>query len=243
MKIKYSKRGIVIFLVGVILAGCSGSPSVLEPYGRDATRTASLTWLMFAIAGIVVIIISILLWISYRRSYEDRSNVDLYANDRTSLRNVVLGGGFAPIVILLTVMGLGIGIENGAGNPNNKGNLNVEVIGHQWWWEVHYTEQDFDTANEIHIPVGQPVTMHVTTADVIHSFWVPELHGKLDLIPGQTNTFTLEADKVGIYRGQCAEFCGAQHAHMAFLVIAQSSADFEAWLKGTKSTRCRTESR
>ena len=91
--------------------------------------------------------------------------------------------------------------------------------------------QNFYTANEIHIPAGQTVTLHVTTADVIHSFWVPELHGKIDLIPGQTNTVTIEADKVGTYRGQCAEFCGAQHAHMAFFVIAQSAEDFNAWLK------------
>jgi cytochrome c oxidase subunit 2 len=227
-------RTIVMFLMGVLLAGCAGSPSVLDPHGPEAARVASLTWLMFAIAGIVLIIISFLLWMSYRRSGEDHSGVDLYANDRTSLRNVVLGGGLAPFVILLIVMGFGIGIENAADNPSvngkSAGTMDIQVIGHQWWWEVHYTNEDFDTANEIHIPVGQPVTLHVTTADVIHSFWVPELHGKIDLIPGQTNTFTLQADKAGTYRGQCAEFCGAQHAHMAFLVIAESSADFQAWL-------------
>jgi cytochrome c oxidase subunit 2 len=131
-------------------------------------------------------------------------------------------------------MGLGIGVENAAATAdlggNAEANLDIEIIGHQWWWEVHYTNQDFDTANEIHIPVGQTVTLHVTTADVIHSFWVPELHGKMDLIPGQTNTFTIQADQAGVYRGQCAEFCGAQHAHMAFLVIAESAEDFQTWL-------------
>jgi cytochrome c oxidase subunit 2 len=108
--------------------------------------------------------------------------------------------------------------------------VDIEVIGHQWWWEIHYSNQNFDTANEIHIPVGQPVTVHVTSADVVHSFWVPELHGKIDLIPGQTNTISLEADQAGVYRGQCAEFCGAQHAHMAILVIAEPAGQFSAWL-------------
>jgi len=234
MKIGYSKRSAVVFIISITLAGCTGSPSVLDPHGTDAARIASLTWLMFAIAGIVLIIISALLWTAYQRSRQDRSDVDLYASDRTSLRNVVLGGGLAPIVILLIVMGLGIGVENAAATAdlggNAEANLDIEIIGHQWWWEVHYTNQDFDTANEIHIPVGQTVTLHVTTADVIHSFWVPELHGKMDLIPGQTNTFTIQADQAGVYRGQCAEFCGAQHAHMAFLVIAESAEDFQTWL-------------
>jgi hypothetical protein len=152
MKIRYSKRGAVVFLIGIMLAGCVGSPSVLEPHGMDAARIASLTWLMFAIAGIVLIIISALLWMAYQRSRQDRSDVDLYAGDRTSLRNVMLGGGLAPFVILLIVMGLGIGVENAAATANLGGNaeanLDIEIIGHQWWWEVHYTNQDFDTANK-----------------------------------------------------------------------------------------------
>lgn len=233
MKIRCRKRNIAIFLTGTLLAGCANSPSVLEPYGPDSARTAYMTWGMFAVAGIVVIVVSILLWMAFQRSRQDRSEANLYANDRTSLRNVVLGGGFAPLIVLLIMMGLGIGIENSINTLGKNGadNLEIEIIGHQWWWEVRYTNQVFDTANEIHIPAGQPVTLHVTTADVIHSFWVPELHGKIDLIPGQTNTFTLQADKVGTYRGQCAEFCGTQHAHMAFLVIADSPEDFAAWLK------------
>lgn len=238
MHVKVRKQVILLFVIGMVLTGCAGSPSVLEPHGADAIRTASLTWLMFAIAGIVLLVISALLWISYRRSGTERSDRELYANDRRSLRGVLIGGGVVPIVVLMIVMGLGIGVENASdkihANPANP--IDIEVIGHQWWWEVHYTNQKFDTANEIHIPAGQPVTMHVTTADVIHSFWVPELHGKMDLIPGQTNTFTLEADQPGTYRGQCAEFCGVQHAHMAFLVIAQKPEDFQSWLKGETAT-------
>ena len=227
--------GLILFL-GV--TGCAGAPSVLAPYGADASSTASLAWLMFAIAGIVLLVISALLWISYRRSGIPKKNKDLYSNDRTYLRNVIFGGGIAPIIVLLIVMGLGIRVENISTARRNKSDtgINIEVIGHQWWWEVRYSNQNFATANEIHIPVGQPVTVHVTSADVIHSFWVPQLHGKIDLIPGQTNTITLETDQAGVYRGQCAEFCGVQHAHMAFLVIAQKPEDFQAWLAGENKT-------
>jgi cytochrome c oxidase subunit 2 len=107
--------------------------------------------------------------------------------------------------------------------------LVIEVIGHQWWWEVNYPDQGFVTANEIHIPVGEPVQVQLIAADVIHSFWVPELHGKLDLVPGQTNTLWLEADTVGEYRGLCAEFCGIQHAKMLFVVVAEPREEFDAW--------------
>ena len=190
---------------------------------------------MFAIGGFVMLMVTALLWIIYLRSRNnDGQEKDYYSHDRTYLRNVAFGGGLAPIIILLIVMGLGIRIENISSirRIKSEAGVDIEVIGHQWWWEVRYSNQNFTTANEIHIPIGQPVTLHVTSADVIHSFWVPELHGKIDMIPGQTNTITLQADQVGTYRGQCAEFCGAQHAHMGFLIIAQSAADFNIWLKG-----------
>jgi cytochrome c oxidase subunit II len=110
------------------------------------------------------------------------------------------------------------------------GEVVIEVIGHQWWWEVRYPHEGIVTANEIHIPAGQPVTLRLTSDDVIHSFWVPELHGKLDLNPQQTNTLILQADQPGAYRGQCAEFCGIQHAKMALLVVAQEPAAYAEWV-------------
>ena len=109
----------------------------------------------------------------------------------------------------------------------------VEVVGHQWWWEVKYLDRDgapdFTTANEIHIPVGRPVRLELTSGDVIHSFWVPNLNGKRDLVPGRRTTLTIQADAPGKFRGQCAEFCGHAHAQMALWVIAQPRAEFEAW--------------
>jgi len=108
--------------------------------------------------------------------------------------------------------------------------LTVQVIGHQWWWEVRYPDSGAVTANEIHIPVRTPVRLEVRSADVIHSFWVPQLNRKIDTEPGKTNVIELDADRVGRYRGQCAEFCGLQHAHMGIYVFADSRAAFDGWL-------------
>jgi cytochrome c oxidase subunit 2 len=109
----------------------------------------------------------------------------------------------------------------------------IRVVGHQWWWEIEYGAQTpdrlFTTANEVHVPVGKPVTLTLETRDVIHSFWVPSLNGKMDLINNQENTLHFTAERAGMYRGQCAEFCGLQHAHMAALVIAAAAPEYEAW--------------
>jgi cytochrome c oxidase subunit 2 len=116
--------------------------------------------------------------------------------------------------------------------------LAIEVTAHQWWWDVRYDDPQpariFNTANEIHVPVGRPVIVTLKSADVIHSFWVPNLHGKKDLIPGRTATIQFRADQPGTYRGQCAEFCGLQHALMAFLVVASPAAEFEAWAESQR---------
>ena len=117
----------------------------------------------------------------------------------------------------------------------------IKITGHQWWWEVEYTDEaqpsnNITTANEIHIPVGQPVKLVMKSNDVIHSFWVPNLNGKKDLVPGFETTMWLNAEKPGIYEGQCAEFCGAQHAHMRFAVIADAPEDFNNWLAAARQS-------
>ncbi|MDQ3819375.1 MAG: cytochrome c oxidase subunit II, partial [Acidobacteriota bacterium] len=121
----------------------------------------------------------------------------------------------------------------------NKGVVTIEVTGHQWWWEVRYMDPNpskiFTTANEIHIPVGQPVTLKLHSTDVIHSFWVPNLNGKKDLIPGKDSTIWLQADQPGVYRGQCAEYCGLQHAHMALFVFAEPVDKFNTWLDSQRA--------
>jgi cytochrome c oxidase subunit II len=144
---------------------------------------------------------------------------------------IVYGGAVIPAIVLFvlflaTVETLG----PTAAAKGTTGDLRIEVTGRQWFWDVDYPAQDVRTANELHIPVGEAVSVGLRTDDVIHSFWVPELNRKVDMIPGQTNHVVLEADRAGVFRGQCAEFCGLQHAHMAFFVVAQPRAEFDAWL-------------
>jgi cytochrome c oxidase subunit 2 len=118
--------------------------------------------------------------------------------------------------------------------------LRIDVVGHQWWWEIQYPDigdpqNIVETANEIHVPVGRAVLIKMTSDDVIHSFWAPNLDGKKDLIPGHETRTWFRADSAGVYRGQCAEFCGHQHANMAFFIVAESRPDFERWLTSQKS--------
>jgi cytochrome c oxidase subunit 2 len=122
--------------------------------------------------------------------------------------------------------------------------VNIELVGHQWWWEARYRDADpsreFSTANELHIPVGRPVVLTLRSNDVIHSLWIPNLQGKKDLIPGRTATLRLRADRAGSYRGQCAEFCGLEHAMMALLVEAEPNANYEAWAARQRQPAART---
>jgi cytochrome c oxidase subunit 2 len=116
--------------------------------------------------------------------------------------------------------------------------LVIQITGQQWWWSIEYLDeapsQHFTTANELHIPVGRPIVLNLRSPDVIHSFWVPNLHGKMDLIPGRLNVTWLRADVPGIYRGQCAEFCGTQHAHMGLVVVAESAEDYQRWAEAQR---------
>lgn len=160
--------------------------------------------------------------------------LDTAESDRRSVRWVVIGGVAVSGVILIgtlifTLYTLGV-LENRDEPPQ----LTIEVTGWQWWWEIHYFDAEgkylFETANEIHIPVGERVRVRLRAGDVIHSFWVPQLAGKLDMIPGRVNEFWIEADDPGIYRGQCAEYCAGPHALMAFPLVAESEAEFRAWV-------------
>jgi cytochrome c oxidase subunit 2 len=125
------------------------------------------------------------------------------------------------------------GASDSASQSERSGEIHIEVTGEQWWWQVRYRSpnptEDFETANEIHIPVGRPIRVNLVSRDVIHSFWIPQLHPKMDLIPGGVNSVVLQAEAPGEYRGECAEFCGRQHANMAFVVLAETEEQFEEW--------------
>jgi cytochrome c oxidase subunit 2 len=145
----------------------------------------------------------------------------------------VVGGVAVPLAILVVLFVLTLSTLPSVSAPGRgDGDLVVEVVGRQYWWEVGYPDHGLVTANEIHIPTGTPVELRVRTADVIHSFWVPRLNRKIDMIPGRTNRILVRAEEPGVYRGQCAEFCGLAHAQMAFLVVAEAPSVFEAWLAG-----------
>jgi cytochrome c oxidase subunit 2 len=157
-------------------------------------------------------------------------DIETQPEPRTGTRVVVLAGIVAPALILAIVYVSTLWTMRVLATPAIADGLTIHVIGRLWWWEVQYPEQQFATANEIHIPVNQPVRFVLSSPNVIHSFWVPELQGKMDLVPGQVNTLWLEANEPGIYWGECAEFCGVQHAKMHLLVVAEPLEDYEAWI-------------
>jgi cytochrome c oxidase subunit 2 len=140
---------------------------------------------------------------------------------------VIAGGIVLPVVVLVPLLILSL--ESSAELKQPQEAMTIRVVGKMWWWEVSYPEQGIITANEIHIPAGEKVRLELESTDVVHSLWVPNLNGKRDLIPGITNEFWLQADEPGVYRGQCAEYCGLQHANMVLYVVAHSPAEFREW--------------
>ncbi|HEX2032191.1 MAG TPA: cytochrome c oxidase subunit II, partial [Actinomycetota bacterium] len=144
---------------------------------------------------------------------------------------LVLGGGaVVPFAVLVALWAVTLRDAAALSEPPARPALTVEVVGWRWWWEVRYPDAGAVTANEVHIPAGVPVRIRVLAGDVIHSFWVPELGGKMDMIPGRVNDMWIQADEPGVYRGQCAEYCGLQHANMAFFVFAHPPDEFDRWL-------------
>jgi cytochrome c oxidase subunit 2 len=220
-------------LTALTACGIGPAPSAFDPQGPRAARIASLGWFMVVLATIIFLITAgTLLYALFRRRSGPVGGLgpaDLRGAPDAA-RWVVIGGIILPAVVLAGLMAYTIYDMSVLAPPAKAADLAIQVIGRQFWWEVRYPGRQVVTANEIHVPVGRSVELDLSTEDVIHSFWVPQLQGKMDLIPGKLNTFWLEAGRPGIYRGQCAEFCGIQHAHMALYVIADEPAAFDAWL-------------
>ena len=216
----------MLFVVVAGATGCGGQESgAFAPRSADARAVNTLFWVMVAL-GTAVFATVIVLLVMARRGRGDDDEARL---DRRAGRLVIGGGVILPVVILvpLTVVMLLVGDRI---SPTRDAAFEVEVTGHQYWWEIEYPDGTV-TANEIHIPADRPVRLVLRSADVIHSVWVPQLAGKVDMIPGETTELLIEADRPATYLGQCAEFCGLQHARMRFLVIAQRADDFDAWLR------------
>jgi cytochrome c oxidase subunit 2 len=210
--------------------------SVLEPAGPAAEKVTSLWWFAFVTATLVyVATMGALWWAAARARRRERHGEDLGPESERAMTRGVTYGVAATIVILLLFLVTDLSVGRTMSPVPRRHPITIELNGRQWWWEVQYADTSahgrFTTANEIHVPVGEPVLFVLTAQDVIHSFWAPNLAGKKDLIPGYTQSLWFQADTAGDYRAQCAEFCGAQHAKMALHVIAEPKAEFERWVK------------
>jgi cytochrome c oxidase subunit 2 len=209
------------------LAGIAGtataSIATLDAQGPQARRIADLSLLLYGSAAAIFLVVLILAALALFGPPQLRA--------RLARRSMVIGGGIVfPIIALSALMIHVFGDTLGREEPSPA--LSIDVIAEQYWWRIRYGDARsvaFETANELHIPIGREVELRLHSADVIHSFWVPGLHGKLDMIPGRVNALRIQADKTGVSRGQCAEYCGTQHARMALTVHAQTAEDFEHW--------------
>jgi cytochrome c oxidase subunit II len=231
-----SLRGFVtVFLVALIVGGCGGpyAQSAMQPASDIAQRLqdlfANIFWWAVAVFVIVegALLLTVLKFRTRRGQGGAHSPKHVHGNTL-----VELAWTLAPAVVLVIIAIPTISTIWEVDLPTTDPDaLVVEVVGHQWWWEFRYPEFDIVTANEFHIPVGRTIDFRLTSADVIHSFWIPRLAGKRDLVPGRENNLWFKADSVGRFLGQCAEFCGLSHALMKLEVVVDSPADFEAWVR------------
>jgi cytochrome c oxidase subunit II len=202
--------------------------SILAPAGPGAAAIEHLWWWLFGMTIVpTIFVLAFLLLAVYRR--RGATAIDDTPPSRDH-RIILLVGAVMPLAVILVLMVQSFRTGQRTTEAPQTPTTRVEIIGHQYWWEVRYPDLGVQTANEIHVPVGESTLLELTSADVIHSFWVPALHGKIDTIPGRTNIFWLQPDREGVYRGQCAEFCGAQHALMGLLLVAEPRASFDQWV-------------
>jgi cytochrome c oxidase subunit 2 len=224
------RLGLSVAVVGpLVVSGC-GKQNVLDPHSHAERRISTLWWVMMTGAWIGFGVIVVLLFLGWVR--RNRATLPFGGGERAATAFVVGLGVAVPIIVLSSLFVWSDIFVIRATDAPKRGStsLTVRVTGHQWYWEIKYPGTDAVTANELHIPVATRVRVVGTTADVIHSLWVPELNRKIDLVPGRDNVMLLDADRPGTYPGQCAEFCGLQHAHMEIRVIAEPRQRFRKWL-------------
>ncbi|MBX6331910.1 MAG: cytochrome c oxidase subunit II [Gemmatimonadaceae bacterium] len=216
----------------VALAGCATAPSVLRPESAPQHTLATLGWWLIIVGSAVIVIVLAIELVTLRHRGRTVADTPLVASPG-STRGIVVGLAITAVVTLAFFIYSAV-VLGATERPRGRPGAKIEIIGHQWWWEARYLggtpDQAVATANELHIPIGVPVALQVTSADVIHSFWIPQLQGKIDVIPGIRNTFWIRADTAGTFHGQCAEFCGLQHAHMMLTVTAEDARSFQRWL-------------
>ncbi|HEY8562461.1 MAG TPA: cytochrome c oxidase subunit II [Pyrinomonadaceae bacterium] len=236
---------LIAFAAVIISGGCGGAQSALDAAGVQASRLENLWWIFFSVtATVYVIVMAVLLAaLARRRRGDENTAPDLAPDERreTRIGNTVKAAVAVTTVILFALMIVsfrtGRAIQTLSGSPQP---LQIKVTGHQWWWEIEYQDavpsNNVTTANELHLPAGRPVKLVLQSNDVIHSFWLPNLHGKKDLIPNYPTAFYFQAEKTGTFWGQCAEYCGYQHAKMRFMVTVEAPEDFDAWISAQRQT-------
>jgi len=228
-------RQFLVVFASFSVAACSRAPmTFMRTFGPAADPVTSLGWGLTIICCLVILIVGGLLLIATLRARATDaalSSVPI-AHPGGGLRWIIVGTGISTVVLLGLVVWTMFTLAAIASAPSAPV-FTIEIRAHQWWWEARYlddtSQRTFVTANELHIPLGKPVQLRLIGDDVIHSFWIPALAGKTDVIPGQTNMAWIQGNTLGTYRGQCTEYCGAQHAHMAEFVTVDSAAAFQQW--------------
>ena len=199
-------------------------PPVFDPAGPYAGSIATLAWILLAMAAAVTAVVVAAIWIALFGKEKQRERLG-------GTRVIWIGGIAFPIVVLTVLLIYGLSLTRSLSAPETGAEMRVRVTGEMWWWRVAYLgeggEPLFLDANEVHIPVGEPVVLELLSADVIHSFWVPRLSGKLDMVPGRVNTMRIQADEPGVFGGQCAEYCGGPHALMGLVVVAHAPEQWQ----------------
>lgn len=222
------------------LSACTGPQDFMRTAGPAAGDLAVLGWLTLVVFSIVAALIwLLLLFIAQRRQGSFDAHAPVEVSD--GQRWIVIGGFAIPTAILATLFVLMLGsmraFPMAAGTQHEP---EIRIVGRQWWFGAQYLRDgsypEFEVPTELHMPVGRPVDIELVTRDVIHSFWAPKLHGKVDLVPGMVNRMRIQIDEAGTYEGECAEYCGAQHAHMRLRVIAQSEASYAQWLAAQRAS-------
>ena len=212
---------------------------MLDPQSPQARHISGLWWLMFAMAAVIYVVVIALVVVAMvrRRARNDQDpmpHVDDQANNERHDSRFLLYGGLVLPAIVLAVIGVQtVRVSESLGAAPAQVHITVE--GEQWWWRIAYPDDGVVTANEIHVPVGEHVDISLRSDNVIHSLWVPQLNGKTDVVPGQTNHLAFTAEAAGTFRGQCAEFCGIEHAKMSFTVVAQEPDEYRAWLAANRA--------
>jgi cytochrome c oxidase subunit II len=220
-----------VILIASLLSSCSGTQS-LDPAGPAAGRITDLFSLMVVVSTVVFVLVMATLAYSISKGRR-RNEVATEPRDAGKITTSISIAVTATVITLFVLLIASIYTGRALTSKSEENALKISVVGHQWWWEVQYESDEpartLKTANEIHIPAGRLISLKLTSHDVIHSFWAPNLTGKRDLIPGHQTALFFTADRTGLFSGRCAEFCGHQHAHMAFDVIVQTPDEFAEW--------------